>query len=257
MNILKKIIQSSLVLFIFVGIFNIVQVDAKNNNVNIIYENSYISKYTIVENDIIYTIIDDRMNDLLVINDYVYSSEEFLKIYEEHTHNCFEYLMNQDNLVKNKVNYDLLFNKTQNYESQVHFCNNINVNGISTYCTTCPLKTTVVPKAGYNTKGYVLAIKKITDSAALIFSNSDAFITALAKKLGITIAIATGIPAKLLALGITYGMYIVGDRTVKQYTHKVCYKAIKEEELIVLSDKGGKKKEYKKTATRYYYNARP
>jgi len=42
---------------------------------------------------------------------------------------------------------------------------------------------------------------------------------------------------KLLALKITYGMYIVGD--------SIPIKFIKEE-LIVLSNKEGKKKEYKK-----------
>lgn len=111
-------------------------------------------------------------------------------------------------------------------------------------CTTCQLKTTSVPKCGYKTKGYVLKIKKITDEGALLFSNGDLFVVALANKLGIKIAAASSIPAGLIAIGITYGMYIVGNRTVKQYTHKICYKAIKEE-LISLNNKKGKKK-YKK-----------
>lgn len=207
-----------------------------------------------------YTIIDDRLNNLMIINDCVFSSDEFLNAYDKYINNCFSYLTNSSNQKRNKTNYDILFNETQQYETQNHPCsskNSFHSGLISPYCTTCSLKTTTVPKSGYNTKGYVLTIKKISDSAALIFSNSDEFVVALAKKLGITVAKAATIKAKLVALGIVVGMYIVGNRTVKQYTHKICYKAIKEQEIIKLQDKKGKKKDYSKTATRYYYNARP
>lgn len=72
-------------------------------------------------------------------------------------------------------------------------------------------------------EGYSLIIKNYRQCRYYYYTSKETRVTAIL--------------VKLLALKITYGMYIVGD--------SIPIKFIKEE-LIVLSNKEGKKKEYKK-----------
>lgn len=250
---MKKIIISLLsAAFVLCNIFP-VQAQTVTDEIEIVYENSYVSKY-IYELDKEYTIILDRVNEYYIVDDSIYTFDSFLSASSVNPDNPLIVLLEENPLMINNVDYDAEYLRYESYETQTHTCNT-NTSGISTFCVSCGIGTTV-PKDNYKDDGYVLTINKIDDVSPLVFSNSGTFAQQLAAIFKITIADAIAIRTNLIAIGFIAGMYLIGDRTVKQYFHNICPKAIKEEQLIYIGEKDGKKA-YNVTETRYFFNANP
>lgn len=250
---MKKIISFILsVSFLFQMI---IPVNASNLNDNreMIYENDYITKFIATENNNEYTVVLDRINNLCIIDDKVYSINQMLSAYDG-TDNLYTSLLNSDYIYLNDLDYDSMFEETNNYILDLHPASH-GENIPTTRCNFCGLGQTV-PRSGYNSKGYVVVLKQYGGVGSLIFSNSATFVESLVAKLGIAVKRAALIKTSLVSMGIVAGMMILSGRTVKQYTHKTCPLAIKEEDLVEAgtNEKG---KIYNVTDTRYFFNGKP
>lgn len=252
MKNMKKIVSLFLSLLFAVQIVTPVNALDTSENRNIIYENEYITKFTKNENNHEYTIVFDRINDLYVVDNKVYSNEQLIAAYDG-TDNLYTNLYNSDCLYYNNINYDELYEESKTYMLDTHPADHGNIP--STRCNFCGIGLTV-PKSGYNSKGYIVTLKEYGGIGALAFSNTTTFAEALAAKLGITLAKATTIKLQLLTVGVTAGMMVLSGRTIRQFTHKTCPLAIKEQDLVQAGT-SSKGIIYNVTDTRYFFNGKP
>lgn len=117
------------------------------------YENDFIVSRNVLINDITYEVINDFENDLIIVNNFIFTLDQFTEAINLAGEDMYKYLLNNYELVQNSLNYEEVSKHLKRiYE---HPCEVLR-------CSRCSLNPNIVPRTNY---------KKILMSFSLIVTN--------------------------------------------------------------------------------------
>ena len=263
---LPKIVISISMLFSSFG-FNFIKVNASeidflkssiNEQYDVIYDSDDLSKINVTNEYEKYTIIIDNINDKMVVNNLVYTLEDFASASKKQLEledGLFLKYLSEYNSVKSDIDYNKLYEDiTKPIVHEEHDI--IELPGLSTCCNLCGLDPYNAPTTGYSTTGHAVSIENFPFTATVVLTMTVAMIATYAKKIKASNAVAKDIMVNLLKLGVAAGTQIAGGRTIRQYYHNRCPKAVKTESLARGSAKGYTVT-YTVTSTGYTYFDNP
>lgn len=230
-------------------------------NISTIYLDDEVYKYLITEFDDTYTLTVDKINNTFILDEIVLTNEQYLQLVQEQLHlltsktrsvvpSLIVLASNQYEETKNisKV-YDQKHDTyTYNVENHVHEDFNPN-----TRCTMCPLNTTEIPTTNYSSNAIDIGVHSTNMEIAMTAGIIAAVASFLCYGMGaIASALISGVLTAIGAVSTPANLKYHGY----QYTHNVCWIAIKEMRYCYVTDTltGTQRQD---VATSYFYTQRP